>query len=266
MIRLIASDIDGTLVPDGSDKINREIFDIILRLKQQGIYFTAASGRQWKSIERLFAPIKDQIFYIAENGAYVGARGRELRTTPMNSGDVFEIIRQVRELKDCEAMVSGSDVLYVESKNKCFLDYLIHGYHNEVEIVEDLLQVEDKFIKVSIYHSGFQAYEAAGNMIIPRWGEKLKVVTAGKEWLDIMEKEVSKGAALQEIQESLGISKEETMVFGDNYNDIEMFEQAEYSYAVENAAEAVRKAAKYLTDTNQNDGVLKVLKTLLERF
>ncbi len=107
MIKLIASDIDGTLVPDGSDKINPEIFPVILQLKKQGIYFVAASGRQWKSIERLFEPIKDEIFYIAENGAYVGARGRELFTVPMAPDVVKEIIKDARKIPECDLMLSG---------------------------------------------------------------------------------------------------------------------------------------------------------------
>ena len=62
MIKLIASDIDGTLVPDGAGEINPEIYKEILRLRGKGIQFAAASGRQWVSIERLFEPIKEKIF------------------------------------------------------------------------------------------------------------------------------------------------------------------------------------------------------------
>jgi len=272
MIKLIASDIDGTLVPDGSDKINPEIFQVILKLKEYGVHFAAASGRPWKSISRLFAPIKDQIFYIAENGAYVGARGRELFVTPMKTEEVYEIVRQVRELKDCDIMVSGRDVVYLESKNKTFLHYLIDGYHNDVVLTDDLTTLREEsgqipeFIKVSIYHQGYDAIHAAGETMIPLWGSKLKVVTAGKEWLDMMQPKVNKGAALQELQESLFITKQETMVFGDNLNDMELLHRAEYSYAIGNARDEVKKAAHYVTDTNVNDGVLKVLKELLKSF
>ena len=263
MVKLIASDIDGTLVPDGSDKINPEIFRVITQLKRQGIYFVAASGRQWKSIERLFEPVKDQIFYIAENGAYVGARGRELFTFPMKPEEVKEIIRDVRGIPDCDLMLSGRDVIYIESKNQTFIDYLILGYHNEVKMVENLEEVDDMIIKASIYHQGYNAFQAAGKVMLPKWGARLKVVTAGREWLDIMERHVNKGAALKEIQESLGVLPEETMAFGDNLNDIELLERAKYSYAIGNAREEVKEAADYITDTNVNDGVLKVIRTLI---
>ena len=62
MIKLIASDIDGTLVKDGTNVLNPEIYEVILKLKERGIQFAAASGRQWGSIEQLFEPVKERIF------------------------------------------------------------------------------------------------------------------------------------------------------------------------------------------------------------
>ena len=74
---------------------------------------------------------------------------------------------------------------------------------------------------------------------------------------------MNKGQAVKRIQESLEIRPEETMAFGDQLNDIEMLQQAYYSFAVANAREEVRKLARFQADSNKNDGVLKVLKQLL---
>ena len=64
MIKLVASDVDGTLVPDGTFEINPEIYDVIKKLKEKGITFVAASGRQYASLKKLFAPVADRILYI----------------------------------------------------------------------------------------------------------------------------------------------------------------------------------------------------------
>ena len=72
MIKLIVSDIDGTLVPEGTNDVNPEIFPLIRSLKARGVYFAVASGRHKCSIEKLFAPIRDDIIYITSNGAYTG--------------------------------------------------------------------------------------------------------------------------------------------------------------------------------------------------
>ena len=57
MIKLIVSDVDGTLVPDGSSKINPEVFDTILKLREKGIQFAIASGRPWASVVHAFEPV-----------------------------------------------------------------------------------------------------------------------------------------------------------------------------------------------------------------
>ena len=66
MIKLIASDLDGTLLQNGAQRLNPEVFDMIRTLKSHGILFTAASGRQYTNLRRLFAPVKDDIAYVAE--------------------------------------------------------------------------------------------------------------------------------------------------------------------------------------------------------
>ena len=76
MIKLIVSDVDGTLVPDGSPDLDPEVFDIILKLREKGMQFVVASGRPWASVESAFEPVKKKIFYVANNGAYVGCHGR----------------------------------------------------------------------------------------------------------------------------------------------------------------------------------------------
>ena len=57
MIKLVVSDIDGTLVPEGTHNINPELFSVILELKNRGIQFAAASGRHWSSVDKAFTPI-----------------------------------------------------------------------------------------------------------------------------------------------------------------------------------------------------------------
>ena len=64
MIKLIASDIDGTLLPEGTHRLNPEIFQVIQKLKEKGVLFAAASGRHYISMSRLFEPVKNDIIFI----------------------------------------------------------------------------------------------------------------------------------------------------------------------------------------------------------
>ena len=263
MIKLITTDIDGTLVKDGNNQLNPEYFDVIMKLKKQGIIFAAASGRQYESIVSIFAPIKEDMIFIAENGAFVTCRDQVMSVSRIKKDTVREIIQDMRTVSGGDIFMSGQLCGYIESKDKDYIDLLVNGYQNKIERVDDLLLVEQDCIKISLFHKE-GAEEAAESYIVPKWKDKMQVVSAGKEWVDIMNPNINKGTAIRTIQEQLGISKEETMSFGDNLNDIEMLNHAKYSYAIGNAREEVKRTANYIADTNINDGVLKVMKTLLK--
>ena len=116
MIKLIVSDIDGTLVRDGENQLNTELFDVIMRLKKEKkIHFAAASGRQVASIEDTFAPIGEEIFYVAENGAYLGCLGRNLFLYPMDQAAAAELIEDIRKNPVMDMVVSGAKHAYMET-------------------------------------------------------------------------------------------------------------------------------------------------------
>ena len=111
MIKLIVSDLDGTLVEDGGGVLNPEYFSVIRGLKAKGIYFCAASGRHASGIEHLFLPVKDEIFYIGGNGTYVGCRGRELYRTEYKTELTRAMIHDMRAA-GMEIIVDSSDCVY----------------------------------------------------------------------------------------------------------------------------------------------------------
>jgi len=260
MIKLIASDIDGTLVPDGSHELNPELYDVILKLRAKGIQFAAASGRQWLSIESIFEPIKEKVFYLSDNGAYVGCHGRRLYVNPIERKTVMDMVQDVRNMDGLDVMICGPDVIYTETDNQEFLDWMVNGYKFHVKQVEDLTRVESEFIKISVYRK--TDVEAHTRTLREKYADRLKMTIAGDMWMDCMRPGINKGQAVKLLQDSLGIKPEETMAFGDQLNDIEMLKQAYYSFAVGNAREEVKAAARFRTDTNVNDGVLKILKLL----
>lgn len=261
MIKLIVSDIDGTLVPDGGNEMNPELLDVILKIREKGIQFAAASGRQWASIEAIFGSAKKKVFYLSDNGAYVGCHGRNLFLNPIDRETVMDLVREVRQTEGLDVMLSGPDVIYLETDNQEFIDWLVHGYKFRVELVPDLLKVDSEIIKVSVYRK--TEVEEHTRELKEKYSDRLKITIAGDMWMDCMKPGINKGQAVRLLQDSLDIRPEETMAFGDQLNDIEMLQQAYYSFAVGNAREEVKTAARFQTDTNVNDGVLKILKLLL---
>ena len=261
MIKLIVSDIDGTLVPDGSHEMNPELLDVIMKIRENGVQFAAASGRQWASIESIFGPIKEKVFYLSDNGAYVGCHGRNLFLNPIDRETVMDIVRDVRRMEGLEVMLSGPDVVYLETEKQEFIDWLVEGYQFRVKQVPDLTKVDSQFIKVSIYRE--TEVEEYTRELREKYKDRFKITIAGDMWMDCMKPGIIKGQAVKLLLDSLEIKPEETMAFGDQLNDIEMLEQAYYSFAVGNARPEVKATARFQTDTNVNDGVLKILKLLV---
>lgn len=262
MIKLIASDIDGTLLVEGSDKINPEIFEVILKLKEQGTLFAAASGRQYASIRRLFAPVEHDMIFIAENGSNVICRGYEMSSTVLNRKHAEDLIHYIRTLPGCYLTASTKGAMYIEAHDSDFMKLLVDGYHNDMSVVADVLSEDIEIIKISIYKETGVKDIAEG--VVEEWKGRFHVTVAGEPWIDFMDFDADKGKALQTIQETLHISKEETMVFGDNNNDLGMIKSAGESYAVANAQPAVLEMAKHIAEENVKDGVLKVMKTLVK--
>lgn len=260
MIKLIVSDIDGTLLEDGEHKLNPELLDVILQLRGQGMQFAAASGRQWASIETVFEPIKEKIFYLSDNGAYIGCYGRRLFVYPLDRELARNMVQDIRAA-GLIAMVSGPDVVYLDTDDQEFYDWMVHGYRYRVEMVPDILQVQDDIIKISAYKK--TGIEEATVEIRDKYKDQMKLAISGDMWMDCMANGVNKGEAVKQLQESLGILPEETIAFGDQMNDLEMLSQAYYSYAIGNARKEVKEAARFQADTNVQNGVLKILKLLL---
>lgn len=266
MIKLIASDIDGTLLVEGSDKLNPELYDVILKLKEKDILFAAASGRTYESIRSVFEPVANDIFFICENGSNVVCRGHQLSSSSLDRKAVEEVIRYSRTLPNSCFNVSTTEAMYTEDRDEEYLRLLTDGYHVNLRVVDDLLAENLDVIKMSIYHEPgiLEIVDEIDEMVEKHWKGKFHTAIAGDPWYDFMDINADKGNALKSIQRAMCITLEETMAFGDNINDIGMIKAAGESYAVANAKPEVKAAAKHIAEGHDNDGVLKVLKKLLE--
>lgn len=262
MIKLVASDIDGTLLPEGTDQMNPEIYDAIRRLKEKGIQFVGASGRQYESMYHVFEPVADDMIFIAENGTNVMQQGKNISFVPLKEEFALEVIQFIHAQEDCRIILTAPESMYAEGReNDEFMDWLIHGYHNKVLAIDDITKKCARTNKISLYHPG--SAEKLAEKAKEQFGSRMHVTLAGRTWVDFMAEGTDKGAALALLQEKLGISREETMAFGDNCNDIGMLRQAGESYAVANGHPLLKETAKYVTAPIEEDGVLRVIRERL---
>lgn len=261
MIRLIISDIDGTLAPEGAASINPEYMDIIRRLHDSGIQFALSSGRQASSMDAVFHEVQDLVYYLSDNGASIQKHGETIQETCMCPSDLIMVLKEALAIPDCHAILSTRDGCYTNSADSDFLHLVFEEYRLQGHAVENLTDYADKCIKLSLY--GKTGSKRLHDLLYDHWKDTFAVTISGARWLDFNDFRSSKGNAVQWLQRELSITPAETAAFGDNFNDISMFHQAEWSYASVLSHPDVQKAAKYTVASYEEDGVLQVLKQIL---
>ena len=261
-VKLVVSDMDGTLLSP-KNEVRPRFFKLFKKLKQQNIHFIAASGRQYQSILDKLYPIKDDISIIAENGGIIKHNNQEhvlLQLTPEN---IKTTILLLRKTKGAHIVLCGKNCAYIESNDMKFIDRFKDFYTNYT-IVNDLLEVKnDVFLKIAVFH-----HDSSEKYILPTaqiLSSTLKVIVSGKNWLDISHAKANKSYALEILQKELGVSKEETMAFGDYNNDLEMLDLAYFSFAMENAHADVKKTVRFTTKSNAEEGVEHIIEKLLKQ-
>ncbi|NEX00855.1 hypothetical protein SAMN04487829_0433 [Pseudobutyrivibrio sp. NOR37] len=258
MIKLVATDVDGTLVKDSSPEVYSEMIEMIKKLRAQDIIVCIASGRQYGSISKMFKEVANDLIFIANNGAHIKCRGVDMHISKIDRHYVEELTKELRQITDCEKAYEGAGVTYLETDNEDFIHVLRDQYRNDVAFVDDVLAENVDLVKISIFNRP-SIRKLGEEKLIPEWSDHLKAVMAGEDWVDFMDKSVDKGNALKTIQDFFHINPDETMVFGDNNNDIGMLDVATESYAVETAPDVVKEHAKHICPSWKDKGVYKVL-------
>lgn len=247
MIKLIASDLDGTLLHNGAQELSPYTIDLIHRITQKGIRFIAASGRQYDNERRLFGEIRDEISYIAENGSLCVHNGEVISRGIIPDDLAYRIMHEIRKEPGYEIVASREDTCLIEGNDPAFTDHIVNVMRNTTEIVDDITKVSGPFLKLAVANMTAQDLIPYLKRLQDMFSPAIKVVTSGNIWIDFIVPGYNKGTALRKMMDLFSVKPEECMAFGDQYNDIEMLETAGHSYAMANAAPGVEKHAKNVT-------------------
>jgi hypothetical protein len=256
-IRLIATDMDGTLLDDNK-KLPKDFFKLLDVLKSMGIEFIIASGRSYVALEDIFGEYAKNMSFICDNGAYVVIDGKVVSVSTLEPHTVKSIIKECYALEGVSPVLCGMKSIYYNKSVQEQFREEIGNFYVDFTCVDDVLNVDDGIFKVAICDLK-NPLKNSYPTLSQKFGEELSVVVSGERWEDIMNKGIDKGSALKTIQEELGISIEETMAFGDFYNDIPLLDRAYYSYVMANANEDMKPHGRYLADKNSEDGVIKAI-------
>lgn len=241
MIKLIVSDIDGTLIPYGQKDLPSELFSLIHRLHRAGVLFCPASGRQYYSLRRLFAPAAEEMYFLCENGGAVfGPGGLEdapvLSSAPFPRDTALALSRDIRSLAGCPALISGLRWGYVYGGYPPALARnLEQEVGSRIRQVEDPEEIGEEIVKISAFCA--EGPEEAAKALGPKWSG-WNMAVAGPNWLDFGV--AGKGDGVRGLCKALGIGLEEVAAFGDNWNDLSILQAAGESWLMASAHPELR--------------------------
>ncbi|WEO78207.1 Cof-type HAD-IIB family hydrolase [Cryobacterium sp. SO2] len=256
-IRLIASDMDGTLL-DADGQVPENFWPVLDRLLAAGIVFVPASGRQYQTLQAVFGD-RAGLVYIAENGTNIVQDGTTIALETVVPAIIAPVVEWVRSTAaagaDLGIVLCGARSAYIERDDEAFVAH-VRPYYAALEIVDDVLAAAaaDDVLKLAIFDAG-RAETRTGPAVLAL-GLPADVVISGENWVDIMRPGANKGKALIQLQKHLGISREQTMAFGDYLNDTELLDAAGHSYAVANAHQSIRARARHQAPSNLDEGVI----------
>ena len=256
-IRLIASDMDGTLL-DADGAVPASFWPLLDNILAAGILFSPASGRQYQTLQAVFGD-RDGLVYIAENGTNIVRDGVSIALETVVPSIISPVVEWVRATANAGAdlgiVVCGARSAYIERADEAFVAQ-VRPYYAALEIVQDVTAAAeaDDVLKLAIFDAG-RAETRTGPAVLAL-DLPADVVISGENWVDIMRPGANKGKALLHLQQHLGISREQTMAFGDYLNDAELLDAAGHSYAVANAHPSIRARARHQAPSNLDEGVI----------
>lgn len=284
MIKLIASDMDGTLLND-EHTISEENIKAIKIAEERGCHFTIVTGRDYSGVKNFFQEFDLKCECILSNGAeYRDINGDVIERITIDNDTVRKIVQVMMEANVAiemfteDGMIIINEDIYKESLLQRFRRYnkgktdleIVEIARNMydtwkpemIKDVEGFLDSNTDILKIMTYHEDAQ--------YIKELKEKLKniegvaVASTFANDIEISNIQAQKGLILAKVIEKMGIKKEEVIVLGDSFNDYSMFTEFENSFAMENAIPEIKEIAKYITDSNDNDGVAKAIYKALE--
>jgi Cof subfamily protein (haloacid dehalogenase superfamily) len=258
MVKLIATDMDGTLL-NSNHEIPKDFKETIEALKERDIMFAISTGRNYLDVVHLLNEHKDELLFICENGTAIYYKNKCIYSKFLEKDTVEKLVKVGRDIEDAYPVLCGTKGLYLENDKAIELLNIHFPMNVPVIKVDSLLDVDDVIFKVNM----FDMRDAETNSYPIFNNENLDNVTltpSGRYWLDMYSLGANKGVAIKKVQEMFDISYDETMVFGDHLNDLEMMKSAYHSYAMRNGHEDAKKIANFETKyTNEECGVTKTI-------
>lgn len=261
LIRLIASDMDGTLLDEHSE-VPPETYDLILALREKGVHFAASSGRRFDRLCQFFAPVRDKMDFVAANGAQVYVDGELVDREVFSHLGIRRLAKTVGKFESLHMALFDDEKSFLLDDEDKFVREIDKDLPN-AERIWYLPGPDVSILKISIYcedgHVMDYAYALSREL-----GDEFLFAPSGTHWIDALQRGVNKATGIEQVMAHHGITRVEVMAFGDSMNDYEIIRFVGIGCAMANGRPALKAVANRVIGYNYDQAVQGEMRKLLE--
>lgn len=261
-VKAVVTDIDGTVMPEASTKLNPVYFDIISQLKAAGYQVIIASGRQQESIEYIFEPVLGEIDIVSGGGLCIKSQQGAEMLNRIPRAWLEEMEHDIELLANVDGLFSGMGISYAQHPEGDMSRFLRDSYKINLDSLASVGCLPDVPIgKVSLYSK--VDIEERSKVFVEKWASKLSVTQAGEFWIDCVMPSINKAHAIEKLLSQYGISPVNLLASGDQMNDYGMLSMAGQSIAVSNAVAKLKEVATVCAPNEDYLAVARAWQALL---
>lgn len=258
MYKLVAIDLDGTLLTDQLE-ITPNTIAGIQQVVDSGVVVTLATGRMFPSAKKFAELLNLKVPLITYQGAVIkDAAEKKIWFERLVSKTISERLIAFAEKHQVHIQVYQDDIVYVAEDNEA-----IQAYARESDVsytvVDELTRLTDKGFAKVLFIGDPMYLDRLQIELQGEFGSEAHIAKSKPHYLEVTNPEANKGTALLYLAEQLGIERSEIIGIGDNHNDFELITKAGLGVVMGNGVEALKSVADYITQTNNDEGVLHVL-------
>ena len=247
MIRLVVSSLENIIELNDKREVSEDILDLIVRLKEKDIKFAIATAQNYDSVKDIFGRLKNDIIYICNDGGVVIYQDKVISKTPIDRLVCLGVADELGEDRSYKLLLSGERNAVLLKANSTF-ERRLKKKGIVPEFVSSTQEMSGDITKITIFKDkGFT--EAEYSHFIEKWGNRAHISASDETQAFVTGQYVTKGMALAVVQHIFDISEEDTVVFGTNFSDIDMYDHSYFGYAMMNSAAQVRDSAQHIAES-----------------
>lgn len=263
MIKLIVTDLDGTFL-NSQGSFDKNLYQKVSALMEKHrVHFAPCTGKQCERVEELFGEEESKkLWILSDSATRIKHAGDYVYQSLVPNKFGQQIIDKLESIASDHIIIACTPSAAIikhsvpeESKKK------IKGSYAKINFVTALSEIQEDFVKITLYDPKERCFESVKELA--DFTHQAYIVASEPAWIDISNYGTHKGTTVEKLQAILGVTREETMVFGDGLNDVELMLTGDYSFAVRNAFDETKAVANYITKSNDENGVLLTIQKML---